>query len=290
MIQKVLLLCFLILSCAIPIESKLPLHSLQQTSYSRLSKEPLSELGPFSFIQFLGEGDQARVYKALNEYEQPVAVKVFYTKSEMQEVHPERKKTIDLFFEADGSSKAANAEYEVGIKLNHPNIITLYHRQESLSQEGEKVLSLVLEYVQGKNLDKVKPGSLAKETSLRLASQLLQALSYAFSQGLIHNDLWSENIFIDHENNLKLIDLGSFDPLPPLADKKKSKYTYMQYFQVIRKNLLYIFKLSDFTEKEVAKMIKMVDEAAKSGENCHIAQEFQTTLAANLLKLIRHLA
>src|SRR5574342_477981 len=88
---------------------------------SRLHTSPLSHINEYHFIKLLGEGDQARVYKAEDPNKKLVAVKVFYTKSEMQQVHPEKKAHIDEVFTVDGSSNAAQAEVHIGSKLDHPN-------------------------------------------------------------------------------------------------------------------------------------------------------------------------
>lgn len=248
--------------------------------HSRLPKPPLTHIAGFTVLEVLGEGDQARVYKANDVHGQPVALKVFYTKSEFVLVHPERQNILDLFFDEDGASRAAHSESLVGSKLSHPNIIKVDRQQEMLSPDDEKQTFLVLEYVQGKNLGQVSQASLSKKESLQIAVDLLSALRHGFSHGLIHNDLWSENIFIDSESKLKLIDVGSFDPLPEkYTDKKR---TYKKYSKVLVNILGKILDRGNFTSKERAKYNKHIQVIINESNDCPLSISTQHVIEHNL--------
>jgi serine/threonine protein kinase len=253
-----------------------------QITAASVSTEMPSHFGVYKVIKFLGKGDQAKVYLAQDGRLKKFAIKVFYTKSEFAALHPERKKKIHLFFEKDGSSKAAEAEYTVSKQLDHPQIMKIYGRHETMSQTGEKVTYLVMEYIDGKNLDQKQTGSLSKNESLQLAKQLISTLQHAFSKGLSHNDLWSENIFVDKQGNLKLIDLGSFDPLPSVKNGEKVRGNYKKYSAVIKHNLKRIFELGTFTKKERSRLDAAIDECIKNSDNCQISQESKKTIVANL--------
>lgn len=91
-------------------------------------------------------------------------------------------------------------------KLNHPNIVKLIDYVED-----EKNLSLILEYVDGIELDKyireVK-GKVPHEEAVAIMSQVLDALSYAHSLDIVHRDIKPSNILIDKNNKVKIIDFG----------------------------------------------------------------------------------
>jgi serine/threonine protein kinase len=262
-------------------------HFTQERAHHDIpSKEAQEQIGTYTIVKWLGEGDQGKVYKAVDARQNSVALKIFYTKSEMAKVHPERKKTIEQFFEPDGSSKAANAEFAVAVLCSHSRIMKILDKQEYISKAGEKVTYLVLEYVEGKNLSKISPQSLSKKRSLRLARQLLSALRFSFSKGFIHDDLWGENIFLDKEKNLKLIDLGSFDPLPMIAKGEKPKGTYRKYTAVIKKMLAQILDLGTWSKQEKLELLAQVDALCQTSDDCPMALESHARIEANLDKLL----
>jgi serine/threonine protein kinase len=97
-------------------------------------------------------------------------------------------------------------------RLDHPNIVRIYDLYEE-EKEGEKHTYLVMEWIEGKTLDQVARGSLTKQQALKDVYSLIDVLIYALEQGYIHEDLYSANLMIDREGNLKLIDLNSFSEL-----------------------------------------------------------------------------
>lgn len=173
----------------------------------------------------IGEGDQARVYKAQDSQGTTVAIKVFYTKSEVQQIHPEKTPYLDTLFSEDGSSSAAQLERDVAARLDHPNIMKLYAHASTLSADGEKREYVVLEYVHGSPIGTV---TLSAAKAKKIAFQLINTLRHASEQGLLHCDLWSDNLFIDKKYNLKIIDLGSFEPL-----SNKAHTTFRSYWKAI---------------------------------------------------------
>lgn len=99
-------------------------------------------------------------------------------------------------------------EYDLSIGLSHPYIINVFTYEEQ-TPVGE---GIVMEYVDGRNLREFlrenPPGQLRE----RVLEQLLSAVSYLHSKGIIHNDLKPENILITAaDNNVKLIDFGLSD-------------------------------------------------------------------------------
>lgn len=276
---------FLFLLCSFLVCLPNDLASLQSFPQNVATKRATSQIGSYTIIKFLGEGDQAKVYKAVDAKQKIVALKVFYTKSEFAKVHPERKRYLDRYFEADGTSKEANAEYRLGTRLKHPRIMKIFQKEEARTDTGEKVTFVVMEYIEGKNLDQVKDFSLSKKAAILLARELIGALQYSFSKGLIHDDLWSENLFVDSFGKLKMIDLGSFDELPSLHKGEKPKGTYRQYHIVMLHVLERLLELGRFTDTQREQCMAKIEKLAQKSENCPLAFETREKIAANLALL-----
>lgn len=90
-------------------------------------------------------------------------------------------------------------------KLNHPNIVKYL---DDFYLNGE--FHLVLEYISGENLMPSSPRSSPGEQKVvSWAYQLLDALSYIHSNGIIHRDINPKNILQGNGTTIKLIDFGT---------------------------------------------------------------------------------
>jgi serine/threonine protein kinase len=73
-------------------------------------------------------------------------------------------------------------------------------------------MCIVMEYIEGRTLDKYLAEKPQKKERNRIFSELLSAVGYLHKRGIIHNDLKPENIIITlADNTLKLIDFGLAD-------------------------------------------------------------------------------
>jgi len=91
-------------------------------------------------------------------------------------------------------------------KLSHPNIVKLID-----FQEREDGLFLIMEYVEGKQLNEYiskVSGPITENKLVPLFKEILSAIKYAHSKGLIHRDIKPSNILITPEGNAKVIDFG----------------------------------------------------------------------------------
>lgn len=104
---------------------------------------------------------------------------------------------------------ALKKEYDIGSRLNHPNI----RRTESLEEVDGLGKVLVLEYIDGRSLKDVlhneKP---TVEQVYQIAGQLLRAMGYVHAHGMLHRDLKPANIMLGYESNMvKIIDFNLSD-------------------------------------------------------------------------------
>ncbi|KAG5893453.1 hypothetical protein JTB14_012170 [Gonioctena quinquepunctata] len=90
-------------------------------------------------------------------------------------------------------------------KLRHPHITRLYQLMET-----NQTIYMVTEYAsKGEIFDHlVAKGRMSESEAKRIFSQIVSAVSYCHSQGVVHRDLKAENLLLDHNLNIKLADFG----------------------------------------------------------------------------------
>lgn len=158
----------------------------------------------FSFGRTLGEGSYSTVLAAtdrqtLKEY----AVKV------LDKRHIIKEKKI----------KYVNIEKNTLNRLTeHPGIVRLYY-----TFQDEKSLYYVLDVASGGELLGVlkKIGTFDEECTRFYGAQILDAVDYMHSRGVIHRDLKPENVLLDDQMHVKITDFGTAKLLTdPLATSK----------------------------------------------------------------------
>ncbi|KAI0009335.1 kinase-like protein [Xylariaceae sp. FL0662B] len=158
----------------------------------------------FSFGRILGEGSYSTVYLAtdrqtLKEY----AVKV------LEKKHIIRERKI----------KYVNIEKDTLNRLTeHPGIVRLYY-----TFQDETSLYYVLDLCTGGELLGIlkKTGTFDVECTRFFGAQILDAIEYMHSRGVIHRDLKPENVLLDDQLHVKITDFGTArlltDPRAPQA-------------------------------------------------------------------------
>lgn len=157
----------------------------------------------FSFGKILGEGSYSTVYLAtdrqsLKEY----AIKV------LEKKHIIKEKKI----------KYVNIEKNTLNRLTeHPGIVRLYY-----TFQDETSLYYVLDLCNGGELLGVlkRTGTFDVECTKFYGAQILDAIEYMHSRGVIHRDLKPENVLLDDNMHVKITDFGTAKLLPDPRDPR----------------------------------------------------------------------
>ena len=99
-------------------------------------------------------------------------------------------------------------EFELGLKMDHPNIAHIF------SKETDPVAGpcIVMEYVDGVTLKAFLKQNPPRKVRMKIAKELLSAMSYYHSMQIVHRDLKPDNILITRNgHNVKIIDFGLAD-------------------------------------------------------------------------------
>ena len=114
-----------------------------------------------------------------------------------------------LVHSGDAEAQAiAMAERQFLAEVAHPSIVKIFNFVEHPDSHGEPIGYIVMEYVGGTSLKPGKGERLPVARAIAYMIEILPALGYLHSIGLVYNDLKPENIMLTGEQ-LKLIDLGA---------------------------------------------------------------------------------
>lgn len=137
----------------------------------------------YELVEVVGRGGFGTVWLARTAYREDVAVKV-----------------IPVY--SAGERSRALREGLIAEDLHHENIV------ETLEViPGPDEIYLVTEYVEGQPLDEAAELYDVEEIIEALA-QILEALAYAHSKGIIHRDIKPQNALVDERGLVKLTDFG----------------------------------------------------------------------------------
>jgi Tol biopolymer transport system component len=156
-----------------------------------------TKLGPYEIQSPLGAGGMGEVYRARDpRLERIVAIKVLPT-------HLNANPELRARFERE--AKAISG-------LQHPNICVLY----DVGSQGD-IDYLVMEYLEGETLfARLARKPLTPDETLKIASEVADALVKAHRSGIVHRDLKPGNVMLT-KGGAKLMDFGLAKPLGLVA-------------------------------------------------------------------------
>src|SRR5215469_3031861 len=143
----------------------------------------------FELVREIGRGGFARVFEARDRVlSRPVAIKLLRRRRQLRDAE------LELFYR----------EARATARLNHPNIVTAHDWGA-----WNDAPFLVLELLDGEPLQThVARGPLSEQRAWQIATEVVQALVYAHSAGVLHLDLKSQNVFVLRDGRVKVLDFG----------------------------------------------------------------------------------
>ncbi len=150
-------------------------------------------LGHYRLLGKIGSGGMGEVYRAHDEHlDRDVAIKILHL------VSPAGTPSDPP------SRQVLSQEARALSRLNHPNIATIY----DFACEDD-IDFIVMEYIPGESLAaRIVRGEIAPDELLSIATQTLEGLAAAHSQGIVHRDLKPANLQITPEGRVKILDFG----------------------------------------------------------------------------------
>lgn len=149
-------------------------------------------IGRFHILRELGRGAIGAVYLAHDPViDRSVAIKTFNPRL----TPAERQRHAQQFI---NEARAAG-------RLSHPNIVTIF---DAASENGTTYVAM--EYLQGRELHKLLDDGHRFDSGeiAAIVRKLAEALEHAHRNGVIHRDLKPSNIFMQADNQPKLVDFG----------------------------------------------------------------------------------
>lgn len=185
-----------------------------------IDKQPNPEnisLDHFKELKRIGEGNFSDIYSALNIFDKKTYAIKIINKAKLSRV----RKEADIFMERHCLKKL----------LGSPYVIEIYSTfQDDLN------LFIHFEYVPGGELwNEVKVFGLDSLSLVRYYfAQIISAVEYIHSKGIVHRDLKLENILLDQNKNVKLVDFGTakdmFNPeIKGSGNSAKGKKVYENF-------------------------------------------------------------
>jgi eukaryotic-like serine/threonine-protein kinase len=154
-----------------------------------MNLETGSTVGDYEIVDVLGAGGMGKVFKVRNTISDRIeAMKVLLP---------------DLTGQPDLADRFLR-EIKVLASLDHPNIAGL---RTALRYENQ--LLMIMEFVEGESLgQRLQKGPMQVVEAVTCISQVLAALAYAHSHGIIHRDIKPANMMLTPDGTVKLMDFG----------------------------------------------------------------------------------
>jgi CRP-like cAMP-binding protein/tRNA A-37 threonylcarbamoyl transferase component Bud32 len=156
------------------------------------SRRPIADrtIGKYVATDIIGRGGYSIVYKGVHaELNMPVAIKMM---------------RHDMVMNSNFLTNFRN-EAKFIASLGHENIIRVYDIEERF-----KTVFIIMEYLEGESLrDLLKRlKTIPPKLAVNFLIQICSGLDYAHRKGIIHRDINTANIFIQHDDRIKIFDFG----------------------------------------------------------------------------------
>ncbi len=156
------------------------------------------EIGVYRIEEKIGAGGMGEVYRAIDtKLNRLVALK--FLPQSMENDRAARRRLVK--------------EAQAAAALSHQNICAVHSVEESDEQTF-----IVMQFIEGETLDKSLNGTeISVEEFKFLARQIVTAVAFAHSHGVIHRDLKPGNIMLTEDGEIKILDFGLAKVMPQAA-------------------------------------------------------------------------
>ncbi|KAB1200777.1 Serine/threonine-protein kinase fray2 [Morella rubra] len=194
----------------------------------------LQLLEDYKLYEEVGEGGSAKVYRALCvPFNEIVAVKVFDLEKCKNDLSPRAWRSELLILAALCSSflvsfaqEAIRQEVQTMTLIEHPNLLRAH-----CSFATGSSLWIVVPYMAGGSclhiMESAYPEGFQQPVFATLLYEVLKALVYLHSHGLIHRDVKAGNILVDSKGAVKLADFGVAARLFDSGDRQQSRKSFV---------------------------------------------------------------
>lgn len=122
-------------------------------------------------------------------------------------------------------------EIKIMYKLYHKNVVRVFNYYP---YESSYTGYIIMEYIDGKRIDKYFDDWLDVEVPDNLFVQLIDGFDYIEKQGILHRDIREGNILVTKDNVVKIIDFGLGKTFSPVDTSKDSMNDIINRFGVDR--------------------------------------------------------
>jgi tRNA A-37 threonylcarbamoyl transferase component Bud32 len=150
----------------------------------------------YKILQKIGQGGMSTVYLAHDiTLDRKVAIKTLRVDHRLRSAEDQKRKMILRFLQ----------EARAAAKLNHPNIVSIYHIG---SMNGTYYIAM--EYLDGQSFQDLMGSreQFSLESILSLLIQVCSGLEFAHTRGIIHRDIKPGNIILLKNGTVKITDFG----------------------------------------------------------------------------------
>lgn len=150
----------------------------------------------YRILKKIGQGGMSTVYLAQDiTLDRKVAIKTLRIESQRHSREDRKRDRLLRFLQ----------EARAAAKLNHPNIVSVYHVG---SMNG--ISYIAMEYLEGRTFRDLLGfrERLSIDAIVNLLTQVCTGLEYAHNHGIIHRDIKPGNIVLLHNGTVKITDFG----------------------------------------------------------------------------------